>query len=182
MPATATFLFVNIIGGLAVLGGYIICLYCFPAQREMLWGNVQGDMRYAFIISMLLATAGYLAFAYGILLESDPSEFLSRVLDTKQGISILCMIFLLSAASWMPATIAYLKTSNSLWWIISVTSLWVTAISLFAATIIVISSPLAIPSTFHRILTISGISVITFHCLVFDAIIWVYRFHIPLRN
>ena len=182
MSATITFLIVNLVGGSAVLGGYLICLYMFPDQRETLWGAVQGGWRSVFAVSMLIAAAGYLAFLYVILFKSNPVEFSSRFLDTKHAISIICMIFLISAATWMPATIAYLKTSNSIWWIISVTSLWVTAISLFATTVVVISSPLAIPAMFYRILAISGISYITFHCLVLDAIIWVSRFHIPLRN
>ena len=182
MSATSTFLIANVIGGLTVLGGYLICLYSFPAQREMLWGNIHGGLRYSFTVSMLLAAAGYLTFAYGVLFESNPTEFSSRLLNTKHAMSILCMIFLLSSASWMPATITYLKTRKTIWWIISVISLWITAISLFTATLIVISSPFAISSTSYRILTICGISVITYHCLVLDAIIWVSRFHIPLRN
>lgn len=182
MSATTTFLITNVIGGSTVLGGYLICLYMFPSQREMLWGNIQGELRHVFTASMLFAAMGYLAFSYGILFKSNLPEFSSKFLDTKHVISILCMIFLVSSTIWMPATITYLKTSNSIWWIIGVTSLWITAISLLTATVIVISSPLAITSTFYRVLTISGISYITFHCLVLDAIIWVSKFDISLRN
>ena len=183
MSATITFLIVNIVGGSAVLGGYLICLYLLlPDQRETLWGSVQGLWKPVFVVSMLIAAAGYLAFSYVILFKSNPMEFSSRFLDTKHAVSIICMIVLISAATWMPATITYLKTSNSIWWIISVTSLWITVISLFAATTVVMAFPLAIPSAFYRMLAISGISYITFHCLVFDAIIWVSKFHIPLRN
>ena len=120
MSVTAIFLVVNFIGGSAVLGGYLICLYVFPTQREMLWGNVQGEWRFAFTVSMIIAAVGYLAFSYGILFKSNSTEFSSIFLDTKHVISILCMIFLISAASWMPATITYLKTSNLTWWIIPV--------------------------------------------------------------
>ena len=41
MSGTITFLTINIIGGIAVLGGYAVCLYFFPDQRETLWGGVQ---------------------------------------------------------------------------------------------------------------------------------------------
>lgn len=182
MSGTITFLIINMIGGTAVLGGYLVCLYVFPSQREALWGGVQNGWQSVFTVSMIIAAAGYLAFSYGILFKSSPEEFSSRLLDTKHAISILCMIFLISAAIWMPATIAYLKTSNSIWWILSVISLWITAISLFTTTFIVITHPLAIPSIFYRGLTIAGISYITFHCLVLDAIIWVSRFDISLKN
>ena len=113
MSAPISFLIVNLVGGTAVLGGYLICLYMFPDQRETLWGAVQGGWRSVFAVSMLIAAAGYLAFLYVILFKSSPVEFSSRFLDTKHAISIICMIFLISAATWMPATITYLKTSNS---------------------------------------------------------------------
>ena len=182
MSGTITFLTINIIGGIAVLGGYAVCLYFFPDQREALWGGVQNGLQSIFTVSMLLAATGYLAFSYGIMFKSSPEEFSSKLFASRYSISILCLIFLISASIWMPATIAYLKTNNSIWWILSVTSLWITAISLFIATTILITNPLAIPSSFYRVLAISGISYITFHCLVLDAIIWVTRFHLPLRN
>ena len=182
MSGTITFLIINVVGGISVLGGYLVCLYVFPDQREALWGGVQNRWQSVFTVSMLMATAGYLLFSYGILFKSSPEEFSSRLLNNSHAISVLCMTFFISAAIWMPATIAYLKTGNSIWWTISVTSLWITAISLLATTLIVIVYPLAIPSIVYRGLTIAGISYITFHCLVFDAIIWVARFDISLRN
>lgn len=182
MSGTITFLIINLIGGIAVLGGYLVCLYVYPDQREALWGGVQSGWQSVFTVSMLMAAAGYLVFSYGILFKSSPDGFSSKYLDTRHAISLLCMVFLISAAIWMPATISYLKTNNSIWWILSVTSLWITAISLFTVTTLVIVCPLTIPSTFYRVLTISGISYITFHCLILDAIIWVSRFHISLRS
>ena len=182
MSGTIIFLIINVVGGISVLGGYLVCLYVFPDQREALWGGVQNRWQSVFTVSMLMATAGYLLFSYGILFKSSPEEFSSRLLNNSHVISVLCMAFLISAAIWMPATIAYLKTGNSIWWTISVTSLWITAISLIIVTFIVIAYPSAIPSSFFRGLTISGISYVTFHCLMLDAIIWVSRFDVPLRN
>ena len=75
MSVTAIFLVVNFIGGSAVLGGYLICLYVFPTQREMLWGNVQGKWRFAFTVSMIIAAVEYMVFSYGILFKSNSIEF-----------------------------------------------------------------------------------------------------------
>ena len=177
MSAGTTFVIVNLLGGISVLGGYVIGLYLFPDQREMLWGGLQGRWRIVFTVSMLIAAAGYLAFFYGIIVKSNPASFSLGFLNGYHAISILATIFLISASIWMPATLIYLKSMNSAWWIISVASLWITATSLIALTAMVVISPLAIPSVSARILAIIGISYITFHCLVFDAIIWVSRFH-----
>jgi hypothetical protein len=89
---------------------------------------------------------------------------------------MLSMVFLLAAAVWMPATITYLETGNAIWWVIGVGSLWVTALTLFATITLLIVTPAMIPVSFYGILAISGTSYITFHCLVFDAIVWVSLF------
>ena len=49
------FLTINLIGGLAVIGSYVIGLGMFPEYREALWGEVRGNLRTGIIISMLFA-------------------------------------------------------------------------------------------------------------------------------
>ena len=176
MSATISFLIINLIGGTAVLGGYAGFLYMFPEQRDSLWGGIEGGWQWVFIVSMLTAAAGYLCFSYSILFQSTSVEFSSRLFQSKHAISILSMVFLLTAAVWLPATIAYLESGNAIWWVIGVGSLWVTALTLVTTTILLIVTPAMIPDVFHRILAISGISYITFHCLVLDAIVWVSLF------
>ena len=98
-------------------------------------------------------------------------------MKSTHSVSTFSSIFLGAAAVWMPATITYLDTGSMAWWIIAVASLWITALALVAMTAIVVLSPSAIPSPFARIMAIVGISYITFHCLVFDAIVCVSLFN-----
>ena len=177
MSVIRSFLIVNVIGGVAVLGGYAGFLSVFPEQRDSLWGGIEGGWQSVFVISMFGAAAGYLIFTCCVLFRSAPTGFSSRLMKSKQSVSTLSAVFLGAAAVWMPATITYLDTGSLAWWIIAVASLWITALALVAMTAIVVLSPSAIPSPFARIMAIVGISYITFHCLVFDAIVWVSLFN-----
>ena len=76
----------------------------------------------------------------------------------------------------MPSAIAYLKFSDTYWLIICVVSLWITAISLLALLGIVIASDVSTITPVSHYIAIIGIGLITFHCLVFDAIIWAIMF------
>ena len=176
MSVISSFLIVNVIGGVAVLGGYAGFLSVFPEQRASLWGGIEGGWRSVFVISMFVAAAGYLIFTYCVLFRSAPYGFSSRLMKSKHSVSTFSSIFLGAAAVWMPATITYLDTGSLAWWIIAGVSLWITALTLAAMTAIVVLSPSAVPSPFARIMAIVGISYITFHCLVFDAIVWVSLF------
>jgi hypothetical protein len=170
------FLTINLIGGLAVLGSYVIGLGMFPEYREALWGEVRGNLRTGIIISMLFAALGYLAFCYVALFQNGLEDFTKSDWLNSYTFSILVAIFLISATFWMPSAIAYLNFSNTYWLVICIASLWVTAISLAALVGIVITSDVEIIGSVSHYVAIIGIGLITFHCLVFDAIIWSIMF------
>ena len=65
----------------------------------------------------------------------------------------------------------------SLWWIISIASLWGTALALLTLIYITASTGSDSVGIGTKYLAIAGLSSITFHCLVFDAIIWTALFH-----
>ena len=52
MSSQNTFILVNVIGGISVLGTYVIGITLFPEHRDDLWGGVQGKLRHVFIFSM----------------------------------------------------------------------------------------------------------------------------------
>jgi len=177
MSTTNIFLLINLTGGIAVLASYFIGLRSSPDLAEGLWGGVTGNLRMFFTLSMLFAALGYLAFCYffvfaglGLALSDSGLAF---------GSLSLVAIFLISAAIWMPASIQYLNTTNSLWWFLSVIVLWTTALALLALTIIVgIFTPDSLESSVKYI-SVVGLGWISFHCLVLDACIWVALFKHP---
>ena len=174
MTNVLVFFLVNLVGGIVVLGSYAVGLYLYPDFRNALWGGVTGSWRTFFTISMFFAAAGYLVFCYSMTISdaADKSSFLGR-----HTFSILATFFLISASVWMPATLKYLATNDNLWWILSVISLWTTAASLCFLAIFFGLSKYESIGALQFSLTLAGIIWITIHCLLFDAIIWVAKFH-----
>ena len=173
MTNTSIFFLVNLVGGLAVLGSYCVGLYLYPDQRTALWGGVVGNWKTLFTTSMFFAAAGYLVFCYTMTISdgANESSFLGKYTFT-----ILAAAFLFSASVWMPATLQYLDTKNEIWWIVSVTSLWITAASLTCMGLAFNFTEFPNVNLFQNSVTLTGMICITFHCLVFDAIIWVTKF------
>ncbi len=173
MTNTSIFFLVNLVGGLAVLGSYCVGLYLYPDQRTALWGGVVGNWKTLFTTSMFFAAAGYLVFCYTMTISDGANE--SSFLG-KYTFIILAAAFLFSASVWMPATLQYLDTKNEIWWVVSVTSLWITAACLTCMGLAFNFTEFPNVNLFQNSVTLTGMICITFHCLVFDAIIWVTKF------
>lgn len=176
MAPQSTFVLANIIGGVAVLGSYALGLSLYPQYREALWGNVHGNLRLIFALSMLLAAAGYLIFCYVYIRQVGSDPYWQRKHLGSYSISWLSIVFLASASFWMPGCIAYIHTRQVIWWVVSVTSLWITALSLLAMTWVTSGSLWAPTPTVSKYYSVVGLAYTTFHCLVIDAIVWVYLF------
>ena len=177
MNAQTVFLIVNLIGGVAVLGSYAIGLGYFPEYRDELWGGINGIWRNVLITVMLLSGAAYLTFCYFIVFREDIHTYGTHFILGPHTISLLTGLFLLSATMWMPSAILYMHTENNIWWVFTVGALWVTALSLLSLTGMYAFSTTAPIPVFDRIVCTVSLSIITFHCLVLDAIIWVFVFH-----
>lgn len=173
----ALFIAVNLIGGVLVLGSYAIGLGFFPEHRNDLWGGVQGTWRMTFLISMFLATAGYLIFCYFVVFKDGAQLWGVDSILGPHSISLITVVFLVSASIWMPTTISYLHTGNAAWWFLTVGALWTTAISLLTLTTMVSFSNVEPIAVLTRVSCTAGLFLITAHCLVMDALIWVLLFH-----
>ena len=75
----------------------------------------------------------------------------------------------------MAATIAYITSSKIIWWVITVASLWFSALSILILLFEIMISGLdrATPFSFVAII---GLGYITFHCLGLDAVVWFIKF------
>ena len=71
-------LWINLLGGAAVLGSYAHGLATHPEGGEALWGGVLPQLRPLYTAGMLLAALGYLAFTYFLLVHLDPAKARSR--------------------------------------------------------------------------------------------------------
>ncbi len=165
MRIQSQFLWINLIGGIAVLGGYIIALIYHPETRNYLWGGVPINWR-PWIVCYAIH---YMVFSDGLSLQF----FWGRVDATKM--IILLVLFLFSASLWIHTTFSYIDSPTYLKWAFVQAELWITALSILLMTIGLATANGVEQSMKHNI-SILGLSLISFHCLVLDAMLWINKF------
>ena len=159
-------------GGIFVLGSYTVCLSLYPEHREELWGGVYGRMRRLFVLSMGVAAVGYLIFSHIFVFDILSSNSDAVFHLSFYSILALTVIFLLFATLWMPASMKYLNTRQNTWLVLSLASLWVTALSLLSISAVTGNLIVNEFSNMRNYMALAGLSYMTFHCLVLDAILW----------
>lgn len=129
-PQRRMFAWINVLGGIAVLGSYLWGLGTHPETRNDVWGGVPASLQGLYTVNMLLAATGYFFFSTFVFLRVDPDA--ARVGNRGFGVfNALYAVILAGSALWMPLTFAHLASpSPLLWWIIRVDLLAVGAASL----------------------------------------------------
>lgn len=113
---------INVIGGILVIGSYLLSGRSHKGRVGEAWGNVPTSIKPMYIVSMLTAAAGYFAFSYFIIFRLDPAE-VAIANDFSYSLFILAYaLILFPSAMWMPLTFNMLeKPSSLLWWAIRIT-------------------------------------------------------------
>jgi hypothetical protein len=170
-------LFINLLGGSAVIGSYIWGFLTHSNAGQALWGGVPGSIRPIYTANMLLAAAGYFAFTYFILFRLSPTD--TRVLGRFPfGLfNLLYAAILIPSALWMPLTLFALEGS-------SLGLLWAVRIDLAAVGLASISLLIALlnveprfPRWAHR-LALAGCVGLCLQTAILDAIVWVAYFKV----
>ena len=164
-------LIINIIGGAAVLGSYILGLKTHAGGADVLWGGVPLRIRPAYGVSMILSAFGYLAFAYFTLFKLDSAN---TVIAGKLGYGFLSILFVLilgASALWMPLTYVYVgHPTISIWIVIRIVLL---IVGLSSCTLVWALLNLKNgASGLAYWLAIAGSAYFAFHTSVLDALTW----------
>jgi hypothetical protein len=170
------FFLLNLVGGIAILGGYWVGLEAHSGEGDKLWGDIPESVRPMYTACMFPAAAGYLvSFGYLVRADWDQLRF-----ETRPAWSLLFglhILFLSSASLWMPMTWAALDGGLSwlLWPIqglLAVTGLSCTAIAVSYRRLIDPPRP-----RWARV-SFGGLFFLIFQCLILDAIVWPRFFEI----
>jgi len=108
---------ISIIGGTAVLGSYVLGVRNHPDTRGQTWGGVPAGLKPFYIVSMLTAAAGYLAFAYFVFFEAEPDVVELFGSSSYWLFYLICAGILLPSAMWMPLTFSMLEQPSRAKWI-----------------------------------------------------------------
>ena len=115
-PQKKTWLAVNAVGGVAVLGSYVHGLLTHPDTRNELWGSIPPELQAVYGVTMWLAAGGYFFFSYYFLVRVEADE----VRFGRFGfglINALYALIMIASAAWMPLTFAYLDDPSSALWV-----------------------------------------------------------------
>jgi hypothetical protein len=170
-PYKMTMLWINVVGGLAVLGSYAYGLLSHPGSGSALWGGVPKEIRPHYTVGMLLAALGYFAFTYHLLLRLDPAQ---PRLGGQWGFAAFNWLYagiLVPSALWMPLTWAFVEQPRAgLWWVIRAVLATVGLASLGLVVALLGVRPRE-PEWTHW-LAVTGSAVFCIHTGVLDALIW----------
>ena len=170
-PLKRWLLFINVVGGLGVLGSYAWGLSTHPGAGAALWGGTPEAWQRLSTANMLPAALGYMGFTIYLLLQPHPEH--KRVLG-RLGYGSLLSLYaavLLPSAAWMPLTFAALASPTPVlvWSIRALLAL----IGLASIGLLLAIGSLQVrrPAWAWR-LALIGCAVFCLQTVIFDAVIW----------
>ena len=169
-PARRSLVWLNAIGGAAVLASYAHGLSSVET-RSALWGGVPDALRPLYVLSMGLATAGYFAFSYFVLRCLDPDRALAGPRLGYRAFHVAYALILLPSALWLPLTARMLAEPSEALWLLIRAVLFLVALG-SVALLAGIAGARPTSSGAARALAIAGALAFCFQTAVLDAWVW----------
>ena len=169
-------LFINLVGGFAVLGSYAWGLSSHPGEGALLWGDIPESWKPLYSLNMLPAALGYLTFT-AYLLSAKPEELRFRGEKALVLFQINYGLFLTTAAFWMPLCWIALD-GNQTWLLLPIQSvLAVTGLASIGFIYLLWNLEAPPRPRFHKAALV-GACWLALQCAVLDAIVWPRFFHL----
>ncbi len=168
------------LGGIAVIGSYVVGLKGKAGASDAAWGGVPAKVRPLYGVSMILSAIGFLAVLYYIFLELAPDD----VVIGSFGFYIFFPIFvviLVPSVFWLPLSKYYLqKPGAGRFAAVQVVLLLVglASIALAWALFALEVESRAVAFGFAAV----GACYFAFHTFVLDALVWTALFRRPQKQ
>lgn len=163
-------LWINIIGGIAVIGSYIFGIIGHPGNVGNLWGNASKTVQNFYEISMIFAALGYFAFTYFTIFRLSPDKVNIFSNFNFTIFPIIYFIILAASSLWMPLSFSWLDSQSGITWIVIRIVLALVGLCSLFITISLMSLPHDLGIIYW--LALVGSAYFSFHTLVLDAVIW----------
>jgi uncharacterized membrane protein len=168
-------LLMNVVGGAAVIGSYVLWLRGSSGGANALWGRVPAGLRPVYTISMILSAIGYLAVFYYLLFEAGADEVrISGELGFVWFIPIV-VLMLFPSALWMPLSSLYVDRPSTVIWIAVRTVLFVVGLASIALAWALLALEPNDGNAAYWIAAV-GSCYFAFHTFVLDALLWAALF------
>lgn len=174
-------LLMNVSGGVAVIGSYVLWLRGSSGGANALWGGVPARLRPVYTVSMILSAIGYLAVFYYLLFEPVPDE-----VEVGGGLGFvwfipIVVLMLFPSALWMPLSGLYVDRPSAGTWIAVRTVLFIVGLASVAlAWALLALEPNKGDAAYWTAAV--GSCYFAFHTFVLDAILWAGLFRRGLSS
>ena len=168
-------LIINVLGGAAVIGSYVLGLRGQSGGANVLWGGVPANLRPVYTVSMILSALGYFAFVYYIFLQLIPAQTSIAGISGFTLFYVIFLFILIPSAFWMPLTNMYVGNPSTGIWIAVRTVLAIVGL----ASIALVWALLTLQGRVAGIaywLAVVGSGYFAFHTAILDAIVWATLF------
>jgi hypothetical protein len=177
-PQRLALAWINVLGGLAVLGSYAWGFLAHPETVGALWGGVPAGLRPVYTANMFLAAGGYFLFTHFVFVRLAPGS--TRV-GARLGYGVFPLLYVLvlvPSALWMPLTFLLLEAPSApLWWGVRLDLALVGAGSLgLLASLLVLREPAPARG---RVAALVGLVPFVLQTAVLDALVWPAFFPAP---
>ena len=170
-PDHRSLLILNVLGGIAVLGSYVLGIASHPGTSSQVWGGVPESIRPLYTVNMFLAAAGYFAFSYFVFFRLDPDRTRLPGGHGFRAFHVFYGLILIPSALWMPLTFAMLDAPSApLWAAIRFVLLSVGIGSLGIIAAVATARPAEAPVA--RGLAVVGAIPFVLQTALLDALIW----------
>jgi hypothetical protein len=170
-PARRSLLWLNVLGGFAVLGSYVHGLASNPLTRGAVWGDVPEALRPLYTLNMFLAAAGYFAFSAFVFFRLDPEHTRIAGRFGFGAFHVLYALILVPSALWLPLTFEMLEAPSAGLWLAIRTTLALVALGSLGLMLAVASAaPHRAPGA--RRIALVGTLFFSLQTAVLDALIW----------
>ena len=166
-----TLAWINVLGGVAVLGSYAHGIVTHPGSAGAVWGGVPEGLRPLYTVCMLLAAVGYFAFTSYVFFRVEPDS--ARVAG-RFGFGIfpaLYLLILVPSALWMPLTFAMLEAPSAGLWLGIRAVLALVGLGSLGLVAALVSLEERAPRS-HWALALAGSLAFAFQTAVLDAVVW----------
>lgn len=112
-----TMAWINVLGGVAVLGSYAYGIAAHPETAGNVWGGVPEWLKPYYTVSMLTAALGYFLFSYFLFFRLDAERARVAGRFDFDLFNFLYLFILVPSALWMPLTFRMLEAPNDGLWV-----------------------------------------------------------------
>ena len=109
-------LWINALGGTAVLASYAYGFIVHPDTVGLMWGGVPESWRGLYTTAMFPAAIGYFPMTFFLLFRTDLEQPIQLGPQLGTTLAALYCAIMISSALWMPMTFAYIAQPSAALW------------------------------------------------------------------